>query len=467
MDFFFWNKSFEVGVASIDGQHRRLVELINALAAAITEGDKLPDVRSLFGQLMDYAAEHFSDEEKLMATCTLPEAEKEQHRKAHRGFVAKARSIMDHPDLLQTDAAEQVLEFLTTWLISHILVSDKKFVRTLIPGAPEADAGSSLIEVSPVVQMLLGALTETERRFRLITDHTPVLIWVADAKGVRGFFNRSLMGFVGLDAESIGDADWIECIHPEDRPAYLALIGNILAAPQAGEAEYRLRRYDGQYHWFLEKILPRIDASNAFRGLTASATDISTLKEAQALLSRTNLELEQEVARRTAQLEQLMLTDPLTGIGNRRLLTRRLAEETMRAQRHKRPLCTIFFDLDHFKRINDVYGHAAGDAVLAGVADSLKACLREYDLLGRFGGEEFVVLLPETGIDDALQVAERMRLDVAGMRLPQIPETITVSAGLAEWMADETGEDLLRRSDRALYRAKEAGRNCCRIDSGA
>ncbi len=75
--------------------------------------------------------------------------------------------------------------------------------------------------------------------------------------------------------------------------------------------------------------------------------------------------------------------------------------------------------------------------------------------------------MPETGIEDALQVAERMRLDVAGMRLPQIPESVTVSAGLAEWMADETGEDLLKRSDRALYRAKEDGRNCCRVDSGA
>ncbi|TRZ99223.1 MAG: diguanylate cyclase [Rhodocyclaceae bacterium] len=466
MDFFFWNKSFEVGIPSIDSQHRRLVELINALAAAITEGGKLPDVRSLFGQLMDYAAEHFSDEEKLMATCPLSEAEKELHRQAHQGFVDKARSIMEHPDLLQAEAAEQVLEFLITWLISHILGSDKKFARTLVPGQT-AEAGSPLVEVSPVVRMLLGALTETERRFRLITDQTPVLIWVADAKGVRGFFNRTLADFVGIDAESIGDADWIDRMHPEDRPGYLAMIRRMLASRQAGESEYRLRRYDGHYHWFLEKILPRIDAGNVFMGLTASATDISTLKKAQALLSRTNQELEQEVARRTAQLEQLMLTDPLTGIGNRRLLTRRLAEETTRAQRYQRPLSAIFFDLDHFKRINDAYGHAAGDTVLAGVAESLKSCLREYDLLGRFGGEEFVVLLPETGIEDALQVAERMRVDVAGMRLPQIPETITVSAGLAEWTQDETGEDLLKRSDRALYRAKQAGRNCCRIDPGA
>ncbi len=136
----------------------------------------------------------------------------------------------------------------------------------------------------------------------------------------------------------------------------------------------------------------------------------------------------------------------------------------MRAQRYQRPFSAIFIDLDHFKRINDVYGHAAGDAVLRGVAETLNVCLRECDLLGRFGGEEFVVLLPETGIDDAMRVADRMRKDVACLQLGQIPEAITVSAGVAEWTSDETGEALLQRADRALYRAKDAGRNCCRCD---
>jgi diguanylate cyclase (GGDEF)-like protein/hemerythrin-like metal-binding protein/PAS domain S-box-containing protein len=462
MDFFYWNKSFEVGMPAIDSQHRRLVDLINELAAAITEGGKLPDVQSLFGRLMKYAAVHFSDEEKLMAACLLPETEKAEHRKAHRGFVKKAREIMQHPDLLQAEVAEEVLEFLTTWLISHILGSDKRIVQALERGGQALAAGKSLLDISPVERVLLGALNETERRFRLISDQSPVLMWVADANGVRSFFNRTWTDFVGIDAESTGDTDWRDFIHPEDRPAYLEKIRQLPATPQPIEAEYRLRRRDGHYHWFLERILPRLDSGDVFVGLIASATDISAIKEAEVLLSSANKELEQEVARRTAQLEQLMLTDPLTGVGNRRLLTKRLAEETTRARRYQRPLCAVFFDLDHFKRINDVFGHAAGDVVLAGVAESLKACLRDCDLLGRFGGEEFVVLLPETGIDDAMQVAERMRSAVADMQMPQIPVTITVSAGVAEWTTDETGEGLLQRADRALYQAKEAGRNCCR-----
>ena len=127
-------------------------------------------------------------------------------------------------------------------------------------------------------------------------------------------------------------------------------------------------------------------------------------------------------------------------------------------------MTAVFFDVDRFKRVNDTYGHAIGDLVLIHVAESLKANLRECDMLGRFGGEEFVVLLIETGIDDAIKIAERMRLAVSGIQLPEVVKQITVSAGLAELKSGETAEALLQRSDRALYRAKKSGRNCCLVD---
>lgn len=466
MSFFYWNKSFEVGVPEIDSQHRRLVELINALAAAIATRGTLPDVQLLCAHLMEYAALHFTDEEELLAACPLPEAEKERHRNAHREFVNQVQEIFQRTDLLQADVAEQVLDFLVTWLISHILGSDKKIAQVMEQKGQQPVPGKALFDISPVEKILVGALSEAERRFRLITDHTPVLIWVTDTEGVRGFANRTWSDFVGISADAVADSDWREFIHPDDLPAYQALLSHLPEYPQAAEAEYRLRRHDGNYHWFLEKILPRIDSDDKFMGLIASATDISSIKQAEILLDNANHELEREVARRTAQLEQMMLTDQLTGVGNRRLVTMRLAEEIIRVQRYHRPLSAIFFDLDHFKRVNDVYGHAAGDAVLVGVADHLKTCLRESDLLGRIGGEEFVVLLPETGIAVAMKIAERMRSLVALLQVPQFPETTTVSAGVAEWTPDETGEDFLHRADLALYRAKEAGRNCCRMDSG-
>ena len=164
------------------------------------------------------------------------------------------------------------------------------------------------------------------------------------------------------------------------------------------------------------------------------------------------------------ELEQLMLTDPLTGVGNRRLLRLRLADEILRADRFRRGLTAVFFDLDHFKRINDSYGHDVGDAVLIQVAASLGSSLRQSDLVARYGGEEFVMLLTETRLDDALTLVERMRNTVAELQIPGLPGRITLSAGLAQWREGEHGDALLRRADQALYRAKEAGRNRSCVD---
>ena len=465
MTFFYWNKSFEIGIPAIDAQHRKLVDLINDLAAGITDGAQAPDVLALFCHLRDYAAVHFRDEELLMNASALSNAEKHLHRQEHLAFVNKAQEIASNPGLLQAEAAEQVLEFLTIWLISHILGSDKKVAAALhhAEQKPRLPAPSKpIFRVSEVERTLLVALTETERRFRMISDHSPVLMWVADSNNVRGFFNRGWRDYVGLDRHSSIDTPWRDAIHPDDLPAYLELMDNLLNHKLPGEAEFRLRRNDGQYRWFLEKVLPRIDSNGVFFGLIGSAIEVTAIKEAEARLSQANVDLESEVAHRTQQLEKLMLTDPLTGVGNRRMMMKALSEETVRAQRYQRPYSLLFLDLDHFKHINDTHGHAAGDAVLIAVASCLAGSLRDCDLLGRIGGEEFVLLLPETSEDSALQVAQRMRTDIEQLHLPQIEEKITISAGIAQWRDRESGDDLLQRADRALYQAKEAGRNCCR-----
>lgn len=468
MKFFYWNASFEIGIPLIDAQHRRLVDLINALASVFTESGKLPQVEALITELTDYAAVHFADEERLMDQSTLAESEKRAHRKAHSGFVEKVQQMSLRKDLLQADVSEQVLEFLTTWLISHILGSDRKISRALAEAAAGGgDVEFRLAEYPPVEQVLINALGETERRFRLVTDYAPALIWVCDHRGARGYCNHSLIDFIGLDEREAQDCDWFAFIHPDDHARYAALLADLLEAPRPAEAEYRLRRRDGSYGWLLERILPRRDTGETFMGLIASAIDITAIKRSEVLLSEANQELEREVARRTAQLEHLMLTDPLTGIGNRRFLTTRLAQEIQRSDRTQRPFTAVFFDLDHFKRINDRHGHPVGDQVLVRVAACLRANLRDCDLLGRFGGEEFVTLMVETSLGDAERVAERLRAAVARIRLPGMNDVITISAGLAEWRPGETGDKLLERADRALYRAKEAGRNRCVVDLAA
>lgn len=466
MKFFYWNKNFEIGIAAIDRQHQRLVNLINDLAASMVEGAQLTDVQALFCDLMEYATEHFHDEEQLLRACTLPQDEKKKHIEAHRGFEKKIQGFIRRPDLLQAQVAEEVLGFLTTWLISHILGSDREIARTLRHEGEEPQI-NELLESSSVERVLLGSLTGKERRYRHITNHTPALIWVSDDAGERGFFNLAWTDYLGLDAESAHSIAWQEFVHPDDLPTYLEVIAKCLVEREPAEVEYRLHKRNGHYCWFLEKILPRTDAAGVFMGLIAAATDISEIKQAEILLSQTGNELEQQFEQRAALLEQFLFTDSLTGFGNRRLLMRSLDEEIMRARRYTRSLSMVFFDIDDFARINDNYGHAVGDLVLSLMAEALKSCLRECDQLARYGGEEFVVLLPETGMQEAVAVAERLRAAVAGIQLAQMPLTLTVSAGLAEWGVNESRESLLQRCDRALMRAKESGRNQCCIDAVA
>jgi diguanylate cyclase (GGDEF)-like protein len=174
-----------------------------------------------------------------------------------------------------------------------------------------------------------------------------------------------------------------------------------------------------------------------------------------------------ELRRQKEAAELLARTDELTGLPNRRAFYEAANHEIQRALRYGVPLTLVLTDIDHFKSINDNYGHHVGDAVLQAFARSLSASIREVDLAGRWGGEEFVILMPNTSLEEALQVAERMRLAVAGtpMRAGRHSFGYTTSFGVATFSTDvPTLDALLSRADEALYRAKERGRN--RIEIG-
>ena len=170
--------------------------------------------------------------------------------------------------------------------------------------------------------------------------------------------------------------------------------------------------------------------------------------------------LQDQLLDRSHQLEHLAFTDPLTGVDNRRSTFRRLSAAISGARRHGRPLAVVMLDIDHFKSVNDVYGHDTGDAVLVTVATRLSERLRQEDTVGRLGGEEFLALLPDTTDEDAATVAESRRSVIAGRPVTAGGHevAVTVSAGWAVWRGDEADE-LMRRADEALYAAKAAGRN--------
>lgn len=162
------------------------------------------------------------------------------------------------------------------------------------------------------------------------------------------------------------------------------------------------------------------------------------------------------------------LKDPLTGIGNRRAFAAELERRLADWQRHRTTFSVALLDIDHFKSVNDSYGHDAGDKVLCNIASVLNRTTRDTDLVVRYGGEEFGILFPVTRLDEAGHMAHRVRQMVAasdcgsqGQKL-----SITTSAGVAEVADDDDGRSVLRRADDALYAAKDAGRDCCRLHNG-
>ena len=171
-------------------------------------------------------------------------------------------------------------------------------------------------------------------------------------------------------------------------------------------------------------------------------------------------------SRRVEQMEKQAITDELTGLYNRRAFASLAEKEVGRARRYQRPLALILFDIDHFKNVNDTHGHLMGDQVLRILTEKVTKTTRSTDIVCRYGGEEFIVLMPEAGREEAMAMAERLREMVSGITVvaPGGTLSLTISLGMAEFEAgsDETLENLIHRADKAMYEAKAAGRNTVR-----
>jgi diguanylate cyclase (GGDEF)-like protein/PAS domain S-box-containing protein len=198
--------------------------------------------------------------------------------------------------------------------------------------------------------------------------------------------------------------------------------------------------------------------------MVAVFADITERKQAEQALEEANRELQTALARQ----RQLAHTDELTDINNRRYLYELAEHEFEIAARYQQPLSVIMFDIDHFKEVNDTFGHTVGDQILQRVTQTARAELRSTDVIGRYGGEEFVIVLPMTNAQKAHPLAERIRMGVAAMRVPteKGDAVVTISIGIVEMTHDaQTGsiEVMIHRADEAMYAAKQAGRNRTKI----
>lgn len=284
-------------------------------------------------------------------------------------------------------------------------------------------------------------LSASERQLRTILDKAPVPMTITRrADAVLVYLNPEGERFSGLSEDEVVGRPALSFYRdPADRER---MMRSYKAAGSVKDYELCLRMNDGSERWVIVSIVPI--------HYDGEAADLATMVD---ITERKRMELE---------LHRLATTDPLTGIANRRRFFEQAQHEVARAHRYGNPLALVMLDIDRFKTINDNHGHAAGDLALRETAQACQAEIREQDLLGRLGGEEFAILLPETSPLAAEALAERLRERVAalapvtanGLRL-----RLTASFGVTELGTGEALDRFLARADAALYDAKHAGRN--------
>jgi diguanylate cyclase (GGDEF)-like protein/PAS domain S-box-containing protein len=293
------------------------------------------------------------------------------------------------------------------------------------------------------------ALADSEQHYRTLANHGQALIWTAGQDKKRNYFNNVWLRFTGRTlAQEIGDG-WTDGVHPDDLERCLSTYVAAFDTRQSFDMEYRLRHASGEYRWLLAQGSPRYDSEGRFLGYIGHCLDLTQTKQAEA------------------KLAYLAYHDALSGLPNRVLFQDRLTQAVAAARRGQLFGALIFVDLDNFKRLNDVYGHVLGDAVLKEVGSRLQLFLRTEDTVARLGGDEFVVLLPalanEPGGAATLvrAVADKIRLALEGpIVIDGTNYHTAASMGITLFpKGAESVDDLMREADIAMYRAKESGRN--------
>lgn len=272
-----------------------------------------------------------------------------------------------------------------------------------------------------------------------------------DGKGWFPYASRASLNIYGATPEELALSDEVafRSIHPDDQPGVKASIEASAETLAHWHCEFRVLQPQGGVLWVEGSATPERleEGSVMWHGYIA---DVSERKR-----------LQQELEASEARFRRLATVDMLTGAPNRRQFMQCLDAELTRVRRHGVDACLVMFDADHFKRINDTFGHAAGDEVLKAVVSTGREALRAPDVLGRLGGEEFAILLPDTSLEGAVTLAERFRQAVAGLQVEadDPPIRLTVSLGVAALRANDSSDSVMERADKALYVAKTAGRD--------
>ncbi|MDX3899594.1 MAG: diguanylate cyclase [Sphingobium sp.] len=332
-------------------------------------------------------------------------------------------------DLIDGPIGERT-QFLQFYLAFSFLIS--------VPVAAELNGRKRLFQM----------LRESEARYRIIADHSGDVVLNLDASGVIQYASPSVAQRLGHAPDAMIGQAAIDYVDPADRDLVLATCRKALEEPGAIHmVEFRRSAPQGEPSWYEMVARAILDERGVPDGIVSTLRDMSRHKAVER------------------ELQAVANIDELTGAATRRAFLERLDKEMARVAKGRRS-CLALIDIDHFKRVNDHYGHAAGDRVLHAFVDTLRPGMRASDMIGRLGGEEFAILLPNADLARASAICERLRTMVAQMAVPIDPRrslSITFSAGLVQLDGMEDGSAVLEAADKALYQAKHSGRNCIRL----
>jgi diguanylate cyclase (GGDEF)-like protein/PAS domain S-box-containing protein len=315
--------------------------------------------------------------------------------------------------------------------------------------------------------------------YKSIFESVPAAIVVADTKGAFIRVNSTFCSLLGYSQEEAIKLSLNDVMMPEDRKANESYFRQVINSEAEGYHKLmRFKRKNGRCFWANLSVSAMPDEDGRINSAILVFQDIDTLVENENTLKDVNKALESvnnmlinanaeiqkknnELQKAYIKLDELARTDILTGLPNRRQLEEQLLMESRRTKRTLREFCICIADIDGFKRINDTYGHDVGDMVLKDIARIFRENTRVTDVIGRWGGEEFMFILPETPVDGAMVLMERIRQYVMNhvIKNDELEFSVTVTLGFSTFLPGNLLEEVLKQADLALYAGKKSGKN--------
>lgn len=274
--------------------------------------------------------------------------------------------------------------------------------------------------------------------YKSIVETAPNLIWRSGLDAKCYYFNKTWLEFTGRTYEQEYGDGWAEGVHPEDLERCVQIYLDNFNKRTPFEIEYRLRRYDGEWRWINDRGVPAVDENGVFSGFIGSCLDVTEKVEGYVF-------------------KEMAQKDGLTGIFSRQYLMSQFKLEFETAYKLDRTLSIAMMDIDKFKRINDLYGHDEGDRALKLVASVVKEVIRQHDLFGRYGGDEFVIIFPNSSAHMAEKIIERIAITLKSnpLRIGDISIELSMSVGICEKSTEKNPEEMISCADKLMYDIKK------------